>query len=94
MNDEGKIKVVNEKDEEKEYSILVTFDIESKNKSYVLFTDYSKTDDGNLSLYCKSYDKTGEDNALGNITDQEELDIINRYVKKLEASLKSGIKLA
>lgn len=94
MNDEGKIKVVNEKGEEKEYSMLVTFDIESKNKSYVLFTDYSKTEDGYLNLYCKSYDKTGESNALGNITDQEELDIINSYVKKIEDALRFGVKLA
>ena len=34
--------IPDENGEEKEYAILLTFDIESKNKSYVLYTDYTK----------------------------------------------------
>ena len=37
MNNEGKLIIRNENNEEKEFYILVTFDIEEKNKSFVTF---------------------------------------------------------
>lgn len=93
-NDFEKLIVKNDEGEEKEYDIVVTFDIKEKNKSYVLFTDYSKTDDGCLKIHSAIYDKTGEDKSLKEVTEPDEVQFIEEYIKGLEEELKSGIKLA
>ena len=93
MDNKGKLIIKNEKGEEKEFSILVTFDIEQRNKSYVLYTDYSHTEDGNLKVYASTYDKYDENDILGKVTEKDEIELIDNYLKELEEDLKSGIKL-
>lgn len=88
MQKSGKI-IIKDGKEEKEYSILVTFDISEKNKSYVLYTDYSKDDKGNLKIYSSSYNQEGR---LRPVLEKDEMEIIEDYIKKIEDDLKSGIK--
>ena len=90
MQNNEKIIIKNGK-EEKEYSILVTFDILEKNNSYVLYTDYSKDDVGNLKIYSAIYDKEGR---LKPVIEKDEIKIIDDYIRQLEADLKSGIKFS
>ena len=73
---------------EKEYAILATFDIEVKNKSYVLYTDYSKDEDNNMQIFVSSYDKDGN---LSSLSDADEIEYINNFLKDLEDDIKSGI---
>jgi len=89
MKKEGK-KIINNAKKKKKYSILVTFDIAKKNKSIVLYTDYSKDPNNNVKIYSSIYDAKGK---LEPILDKDEIDIVNEYIKKLENDLKSGIKL-
>ena len=90
MQKSGKI-IIKDGKEEKEYSILVTFDILEKNNSYVLYTDYSKDDVGNLKIYSAIYDKEGR---LKPVIEKDEIKIIDDYIRQLEADLKSGIKFS
>ena len=76
---------------EKEYAILVTFDIESKNKSYVLYTDYSKDDDENLKIFASICD---EEWNLSPLVESDEIEFVNNYIKDLEADIKDGIDFA
>lgn len=89
MYKEGKIILKNEQ-EEKEYYILVTFDILKKNKSYVLYTDYSKDSNNNLKVFSAIYD---EDWNLKPVIEKEEIEIIENYIKGLEKDLKENIVL-
>ena len=77
-----------ENGEEKEYAILLTFDIESKNKSYVLYTDYTKDENNNLKIFASIYDKEWN---LSPLTDSDEIEFINNYIMELEEDIKSGI---
>lgn len=83
--------IPDENGEEKEYAILLTFDIESKNKSYVLYTDYTKDEDENLKIFASVYD---EEWNLSPLTDSDEIEFINNYIKELEEDIKSGIDFA
>lgn len=83
--------IPDENGEEKEYSILLTFDIESKNKSYVLYTDYAKDEDENLKIFASIYD---EEWNLSPLEDSDEIEFINNYIKNLEEDIKSGIEFA
>lgn len=94
MNKDGILTIINEKGEQKNFYILVTFDIEEKNKSYVIYTDYSKTEDGNLRVFASTYNPYDEDDKLEDIVEKDELEIIDNYLQTLQEDLKSGIKLA
>ena len=80
--------ISDENGEEKEYSILVTFDIEIKNKSYVLYTDYSKDEEDNLKIFASIYD---EEWNLSPLVDSDEINLVNEYIKNIEMDLKDGI---
>ena len=83
--------IPDENGEEKEYAILVTFDIESKNKSYVLYTDYTKDENDNLKIFASIYDEKWN---LSPLEDVDEIEFINNYIKELEEDIKSGIDFA
>lgn len=93
MNKDGILTIRNENGEQKNYHILVTFDIEVKNKSYVLYTDYSKNENGDLRVFVSIYNKYDEDDKLEEVVEQDEIDVIDEYIEKLQEDLKSGIIL-
>ncbi len=66
--------------EEKEFSIISTFDIIEKNKSYVVYTDYSTDENGNININVSSFNKYNE---LLDVTDEDEIKIINEYLQNL-----------
>lgn len=73
---------------EKEYAILVTFDIESTGRSYVLYTDYSKDENNNMKVFASIYDEIWN---LSPLIDSEEIDYVKGYVEDLGADIKLGI---
>ncbi len=78
MQDTLKIKI--SENEEKEFSIISTFDINEKNKSYVVYTDYSTDENGNININVSSFNKYNE---LIDVTDEDEIKIINEYLQTL-----------
>ena len=62
-----------------------------KNKSYVLYTDYTKDEDENLKIFASIYD---EEWNLSPLEDSDEIEFINNYIKNLEEDIKSGIEFA
>lgn len=68
---------------EKTFSILFTFDLDETGKSYVVYTDYSKDEKGDIKVFASTYDPNQENPKLENIETEEELNIINTYLKKL-----------
>ena len=93
MNKDGILTIRNEKGEQKNFHILVTFDINQKNKSYVLYTDYSKNEDGDLRVFVSIYNKYDEDDKLEDIVEKDEIEVVNKILQDLQQDLKSGIKL-
>lgn len=77
----------------KKFSYISYIWYRKKNKSYVIYTDYSKNEDGDLRVYVSIYDKYDEDDKLQEVTEEDELQVIDNYLQVLQEDLKSGIKL-
>lgn len=72
MNETGKLIVKNENGIETECDILFTFDSNDTNKSYIVYTDNTKDDLGNIKVYANTFDSESDDGKLGPIeTDSE-----------------------
>ena len=69
---------------EKECKVLFTFDSKETNKSYIVYTDESKTSDGSLKVYANIYDKSGNNKNLFPIETEEEWNTIESILAKLE----------
>lgn len=72
MDETGKIIVKNETGEEIECDILFTFDSEDTKKSYIIYTDNTKDELGNIKVYANTFDSDVENGDLGPIETDEE----------------------
>ena len=81
--DTGKIIVKNENNEEIECDVLFTFDSEETNKSYIVYTDNSLDELGNVKVYANTYEKDKEIGSLGEIESQEEWTIIEQIFSSI-----------
>lgn len=89
MIQDGKLIIQTEEGQQRSYSVLATFEIKEKNKTYILYTDYSKNEEGNIKIYSSIYNQNGD---LEVIKEKEEIDFVQNYIEALEKDLKSGIK--
>lgn len=72
MDEVGKIIVKNETGEEIECDVLFTFDSEDTKKSYIIYTDNTKDELGNIKVYANTFDSDVETGDLGPIETEEE----------------------
>ena len=69
--------------EKKECDVLFTYVSDETGKAYIGYTDHSKTD-GKMNIYCSSYDPIfGSDKELKEITDPEELELMNEIINEI-----------
>ncbi len=71
-----------------ECEVLFTFDSPETNKSYIIYTDNTKTESDEIKVYANIYDKTGANKNLLPIETEEEWNTIESILSKLEE--KSG----
>ena len=73
--------------------VLFTFDSEETGKSYVVYTDNSKDESGNINVFASVYDPTGEDPTLGAVETDEEWEVIETIMHQLMEDIrrKAGI---
>lgn len=72
MDKTGKIIVKNENGNEIECDVLFTFDSEDTKKSYIVYTDNTKDELGNIKVYANTFDDENESGELGAIETDEE----------------------
>lgn len=76
--------IKNNKGEEIECDLLFTFDSDEFNKSYIVFTDNSLDENGNVKVYANTYDKDGNSNELKKIETEEEWAAIEDILASLQ----------
>ena len=81
--DTGKIIIKNDKDESIECDVLFTFDNNDTNKSYIVYTDNTKDELGNIKVYANTYDPFSNDGELGNVLTNEEWEIIEQIFSSI-----------
>lgn len=68
--------MTNENGESIECEVILTIDSDEYKKSYVVYTDHSMDDNGNIKTYASIYDPTGKSLDLTPVTTDEEWDMI------------------
>lgn len=74
--------------------ILFTFDSEETKKSYIVYTDNSKDENGNIQVYASIYDPNQEDQKLEPITTEQEWKVIETILNTLQEEIKKKIDTA
>lgn len=70
--------------EEVECDVLFTFDSVDTDKSYVGYSDHSKSDNGRVNIYVSSYDPVLGLGSLEDITDKEELEMVHNVLLEID----------
>ena len=86
-NEKMTFKVINDEGKETECEVLFTFDSDEFKKSYIVFTDGTLDDNGNIKVYANTYDPSGEDINLGVIENDEEWKVIENLLASLQEKL-------
>ena len=86
-NKNSRFTITNTNGEELECDVLFTFDDEKLKKNYIVFTDNTKDENGNIKVYANYYDPTGKDLSLGKIESDEEWENIQSILASLNEKI-------
>ena len=81
-------KVINEEGREIVCDILFTFDSEETNKSYIVYTDNTKDEAGNIQVFASIYDPKQESPRLEPIETEQEWKIIETILNTLQEEIR------
>ena len=88
MEERMTFKVTNNEGKEVEYEVLFTFDSDETNKSYMVYTDDSKDENGNIRVFASTYIPGEETTELFPIETDKEWKIIDTILKELQEEAK------
>jgi len=86
--EQNTFKVINDKGEEVICHILFTFDSEETKKSYIVYTDNTKDEAGNIQVYASTYDENDPTSRLGAIETEKEWKVIETILETLQEEVK------
>lgn len=70
------------------YDVLFTFDSEETNKSYIVYTDNTKDEAGNIQVYASTYDPDDSNSKLGTIESDKEWSVIETILETLQEEVR------
>ncbi|MDO5003039.1 MAG: DUF1292 domain-containing protein [bacterium] len=80
--------LIDENGNEVEYDVLFTFESEETNKNYIVYTDQTKDDAGNIQVYASIYDPNDPNSKLEPITTDKEWKVIETILSTLQEEIK------
>ena len=80
--------LIDENGNEVEYDVLFTFESEETNKNYIVYTDQTKDDAGNIEVYASIYDPNDPNSKLEPITTDKEWKVIETILSTLQEEIK------
>ena len=80
--------LIDENGNEVEYDVLFTFESEETNKNYIVYTDQTKDDAGNIQVYASIYDPNDPNSKLEPITTDKEWKVIETLLSTLQEEIK------
>lgn len=88
---ENTFKIINEKGEEVVCDILFTFDSDETKKSYIVYTDNSKDEKGNIQVFASTYIPGEENQKLQPIESEQEWKVIETILDTLQEEIKKKL---
>lgn len=86
--EQNSFKVINDEGQEIVCDVLFTFDSEETNKSYIVYTDNSTDEEGNVQVFASIYDPKQENPKLDPIETDQEWKIIETILNTLQEEIK------
>lgn len=87
MEEKNTIKITNNKGEEVVCDILFTFDSEETGKSYIVYTDNTKDENGKVRVYASIYNPNDPKTLLEDIKTDKEWKVIETILETLQEEL-------
>ena len=85
MIESGKIIVKTKEGESLECDVLFTFDSEETDKSYIVYTDNSLDELGNIKVFANTYEKDKDFGTLGEVESEKEWSIIEQIFSSINS---------
>ena len=70
------------------YDVLFTFESEETNKNYIVYTDNTKDETGNIEVYASIYDPEDPHSKLEAITTEKEWKVIETILDTLQEEVR------
>lgn len=84
-------KITIEKDGKKvACDLLFTFNSDEYSKTYVGYTDHSKTYNGAENIYVSAIDIIKGNGQLEPVTNKEEIDLVNEFIEQMKKEIEAG----
>ena len=84
-------KIFNDEGQEVECEVLFTFESDETKKNYIVYTDNTKDEIGNIKVYASIFDPNSETTKLDPIETEEEWNIIENILETLQEENKNQI---
>ena len=90
MEEKMTFKAVNEEGKEVECEVLFTFESDETKKNYMVYTDNTKDEEGNIRVYASIYDPEKPESELQPIETDKEWKIIETILEEIQAEATSS----
>lgn len=91
MGEKNTFTVINDEGKEITCDVLFTFDSDETKKSYIVYTDNTKDDNGNIQVYASIFDPNSEDQMeLIPIESEKEWKVIETILQSLQEEIKNS----
>lgn len=88
--EENSFTMLDEEGKEVKYDVLFTFQSEETNKDYIVYTDNTKDEEGNIQVYASIYHPEEENSKLEAIKTDAEWKVIDTILETIQEELKNN----
>ena len=81
--------MLDEKGQEHTYDVLFTFESEENGKNYIVYTDNSLDETGNIVVYASTYNPEDPQSRLGAIETEQEWKVIETILETLQEEVRN-----
>ena len=85
MLEKNTFKIIDENGKEVTCEVLFTFDSEETKKNYIVYTDNTTDDEGNIRVYASTFDPNSETTELKPIESEREWKIIETILESIQS---------
>ncbi|MBP3461092.1 MAG: DUF1292 domain-containing protein [Bacilli bacterium] len=92
MEERMTFKVFDDNGKEIECEVLFTFESDETGKNYMVYTDNTKDEEGNIKVYAAIYEPDKDETKLEPITSDHEWSIIEKILEELQEEAKKSVE--
>lgn len=87
FENESRFKVINDEGKEVECDVLFTFDSVETQKSYIVYTDNTRDEDGNVCVFASVYNLRDDETRLLPIESDKEWKVVEIILEELQKEI-------